>query len=738
MITLASLLALAWVSASAVTAARTDSLDGKVVIRRDEFGVPHIFAATVENGFYGLGYAQAEDILEPLLALILRGRGELATVRGATMVGSDIEQRLWQHTEAAKVGLGRLSPVLQRSYRSWVAGIQAFMVEHPNAVPAWAPRLEPWDAMVLTRSVLWSSYQAGMGVSDCRRGGVKLAAGIRAPSDDRMVASNEWVLAPWRTADNATIVLSDPHGGVDGRSFYEYRLHAGELESSGYAFGPLLLLAHNRSVSWGQTTGNADPADCFEVETDPKRPTRYLFDGKPQSMITRKVTVAVKGGKPITRTLEYTMHNGVMSPVVARAGTKAFVVSTTYMDSAATPAFDEEVFRLNLAKNVSEIKAAMATVGMYPQNVMFGDADGNLFYVRAGRPPIRPSGYDWRRPVPGNSSATAWKGRHSFDDLVQVTNPVQGYMQNNNIAPDMMVPNGPVSADRYPSYVFNDRPGRTNTRALRAIEALSRAYAFTMEDAIDLALDEKWYGSETWQRLLRDALASRTDWVKQRPTEWRDFADQLVRFDGRARATSAAALKFVLWQEGMATTVGEGLLAELDQIVTSGGGPSARLAQAVTEAIDSALVAIRRLKLSREPVLGDVFRIGPASKTWPMGGVSILPKHRSQCSVPIEWDRFCLVTLRAMTFGEPDSTGRRQAYLGSRVLRLVSLSKPIRAYTLHLYGQTSDSTSVHATDQLPLSSERRLKPEYFEADEIARHTASTKTLTVGPIHESKP
>src|SRR5262249_33738756 len=108
-------------------------------------------------------------------------------------------------------------------------------------------------------------------------------------------------------------------------------------------------------------------------------------------------------------------------------------------------------------------------------------------------------------------SATAWKGRHPLEDLVQVTNPPNGYLQNDNIAPDMMAADPPVSADRYPADVFNDRPGRTNTRALRAIEVLSRSYAFTMDDAVDLALDEKWYRSEDWQRLLREALAVRMD-----------------------------------------------------------------------------------------------------------------------------------------------------------------------------------------------------------------------------------
>jgi acyl-homoserine lactone acylase PvdQ len=43
--------------------------DGKeeVVIYRDDFGIPHIFATTDEGAAYALGYAQAEDRLEEVL-----------------------------------------------------------------------------------------------------------------------------------------------------------------------------------------------------------------------------------------------------------------------------------------------------------------------------------------------------------------------------------------------------------------------------------------------------------------------------------------------------------------------------------------------------------------------------------------------------------------------------------------------------------------------------------------------
>src|SRR2546426_1003727 len=168
----------------------------------------------------------------------------------------------------------------------------------------------------------------------------------------------------------------------------------------------------------GAARGGRDVADCYEIAGARPTPRRYLYDGKPTPIDARPVTVRVKGGAPVTRTLEYTRHNGVLSPVVARAGGKAYVVSTSFMHDAGL--FDEEVYRMNFARNVGEVKQAMKLLGMFPQNVMVGDAEGGSFYLRAGKTPRRPAGFDWKRPVPGNTSRSAWNGYHPLEDLVQL------------------------------------------------------------------------------------------------------------------------------------------------------------------------------------------------------------------------------------------------------------------------------------------------------------------------------
>ncbi len=703
-------------------------LVGQATIYRDDWGVPHIYAATESAGFYGLGYAQAEDQLESILRLFLIARGELARAVGKDALESDAAARQWMHAEEARAGFSRMSAALQQNYRAYAAGLQQYMTEHPTEVPSWAPHVQPWDPVAVSRAVLWLGYQAGDGLRDCQAGGIKLSAHLTASiTDRRQAASNEWVLAPWRTADQASIVLSDPHGGVDGSFVYEFRMHAGSLENAGYAMGAMPLLVHTRYVSWGMTTGAPDVSDCYEVDLDANNPRKYLFDGKPEEMKVRTDTIQLKDAPPVIRTFEYTMHNGVLSPVVARVPGKAYVVSTPYMHTAGV--FDEEVYRMNLAHSVGEVREAMKLLGMFPQNIMAGDAAGGSYYVRAGRAPKRPDGFNWTRPVPGNTSRTAWLGIHPLEDLVQIQNPEQGYMQNNNISPDRMMEGSPLTKDRYPTDVFNDVPGRVNSRARRAVDVLSKAYHFTVHDAVDLALDEQWIEVDLWKAALARALRQERSAVVARPPEFRRVADRLLRFDGQARAESMAALNWWYWRDALRPQETAALDSAIFDAPQNQPLP-AEVARTLLAALDSSITAMHAAYRTTDLALGEVFRIGRGGHSFPIGGISLAPPDLARCEGLASFERRCVMTLRAFTAGNPDSAGHRWVFLGSRLLRLAIFTTPIQSFTLHNFGQSERPTSPHFVDQTKLSSEHKLKPVYFEKSQLEGHIVSERTLDV--------
>src|SRR5438309_4602343 len=80
----------------------------EVIIYRDDFGIPNIYAATEEGAVYGMGYAQAEDRLEELLKQYRRAEGTMAQVFGPEFLQDDYRQRLWQHRAVAEANYPKL------------------------------------------------------------------------------------------------------------------------------------------------------------------------------------------------------------------------------------------------------------------------------------------------------------------------------------------------------------------------------------------------------------------------------------------------------------------------------------------------------------------------------------------------------------------------------------------------------------------------------------------------------
>jgi len=705
---------------SARTALADSPSKRTVTVFRDDWGVPHVYSDLEEDGFYGLGYAQAEDRLEGILRRFLEVRGESASVFGPQAVEEDFRNLQWMHLEEARSGFHRLEPQLQKDYRYFIAGIERYMKDNPTKVPKWAPPLEPALPVAFFDSAAWG-VNIMCGIEHCRAGGVTVALDEeqkRKIAGGLSVASNEWVVMPWRTAGHTVIQMADSHVPFDGElRAFEFRLHAGKLALSGFSGDGLVLpvTAHNANVAWGMTMGGPDVADCYAVLVDHDNPRRYRFDGEWREMTVRRFTVQIRGGAPVTRDFEYTHHNGVPCPVVARVGDTAYVISSPYMDQ--TGLLDEQLYRMNCSRNMGEFRQAMGLLGMFQQNIMAGSTEGHSLYVRAGRVPIRPKGYKSPgKPLPGNTSATLWRGIHPFEDLVVLEDPVSGYMTNDNISPDMMTEGRSVDASRYSAETFYDLPGFTNARGQRIIQVLSKTSAFSKDDALELALDEKWWGTKDWVEALRSTLTSRVGLDHNKTTAFRQFADRILNFDGFAHKESIGALNYLYWR--MALGESSAQAGQLSDAVTSHSDLSVVERGELIAGLETAITRLTAEHGTTEVQLGDVYRIGRGGESWPIGGVKFYPGGQE------------VTTLRAMLAGDPDSRGLRWVYAGQRQPVLSILTNPIQSFTSAPYGQSDNPESSHYSDQARLASERRLKPTYFNKVDLMNHISSKITLDV--------
>lgn len=703
----------------------------EVTLIRDDWGVPHIFAESEEAGFFALGYAMAEDRLHRLLGLVLFARGEMASRLGPKTLDADIRSRLWRHRDMALLGVAQLSPELKRNYEAFLEGIRAYAAESgvkPELAAA-ANALDVADLIAVVRAALYAGYQMQAALAECGVDGMAYSKGFlpyKANVEGR--ASNGWVVMPQRTADGALILGADPHVENDSGAYYEFHIDAGDLHSSGFALGPLLWQTHTESVAWAMTTGNPDYIDCYAIETRDGVPDTYVYGNEVRSIETRRETFLVAGGAPETRNLEYVQVNGLLAPVVARKGRTIYAAVAADMDRAGY--LHEEIYRMNLAADVAGVKAALATMSMLPQNLIVGDAKGRVLYVRAGRVPVRPEGFDWSKPVSGNTPASAWKGYRRLDELVQIADPPAGYLQNNNVAPDTMAPGFEDLVARYAPDVFFDAPGRRTTRGVRASVVLAGHPRMTLDDAMALAFDETWVSAPQWTGALRVALARFPDLAPEPDGEAANAVARLLTFDGVASAESEAAADLFFWH-----LVAQNSLAALkDRWFVEQPWEETRLTRPFATALLKALKTsvderLKRYGTARQR-LGDVMRIGKGDIDHPVGGVSLESSFAAPC---LELARpVCDRTMRAFGITPIGETGRFRVVRGSQAMRIVQFTNPIRAFSLYAFGASDDPEGPHFADQARLISEKRMKPAYFSRAELEGHIASEKTLSLPP------
>lgn len=101
-----------------------------MTIVRDNYGVPHVFADTAEELFYGYGYASAQDRLWQGELLRRLGTGTLAELIGPDGIGSDIQMRSLFGPAERRAALINTAPSrIVIALEAYVAGINAWIDE---------------------------------------------------------------------------------------------------------------------------------------------------------------------------------------------------------------------------------------------------------------------------------------------------------------------------------------------------------------------------------------------------------------------------------------------------------------------------------------------------------------------------------------------------------------------------------------------------------------------------------
>jgi acyl-homoserine-lactone acylase len=685
----------------------------EATIYRDEYGIPHVFSKTLEMASFAVGYAQAEDRLEELLKNYRRANGTMSEVFGPEFYRSDLIQRMWRHQALSREKYNEVSPKIRACIEAYQDGIKLFMKEHPEQVPQWAQEIHPWDVIALGRYIIWG-WPLGEAAADLQRAGIQ-------PDPAAYRGSNEMLIAPSRTAMNAPIAVIDPHlSWYDEFRFYEVRIYAGDYNVSGVSILgiPFPALGHSRYCSVAMTTGGPDTSDVFEEELNPSNPRQYRYDGQWRDMQIRKEKIGVKKGDSVGSQeveIEYTLHG----PVVAHKAGKAYSMAIPYANEIGLA---DQTYEMMMARNLDEMKRALAHLQLMSQNIMVGTVQGDIYYVRNGRVPIRAKTVDPGKPIPGNTSANEWQGIHPFSDLVQITNPKSGYMHNCNVTPAGMMKESPLTPDKFSErpYLYNaTEKAPRHQRAEMMTNLLDAATKVTLDQAIDIAFSPQVYHAEQWQARLKQA------WAKARSAPGPSAADdgvavdrgsdapgvyQLIQsWDRRSDADSEGALAFYAFKKSLPDEIGRAV--DVPPGVTD---------EQLTTAVSRAAAWLRSNFGSVNVPYGRYFRAGRrgGDRTWPVGGGSLSGGANN----------VGMATPRAITFLP---SGKEMVGAGGQTsTQIVVLTNPPKSYAIIPLGESDRRDSGHWDDQAEkLFSKSKAAPTYFlDRAELMKHVTVTKTL----------
>src|ERR1700724_4802608 len=99
------------------------AVGSKVEILRDRAGVPHVYASSTRDVYFGLGFAMAQDRLWQMDRLRRRALGRQAEILGPDYVQADLMHRAVGIPRIAHDEVDRLDESTRQSLDSCVGGI---------------------------------------------------------------------------------------------------------------------------------------------------------------------------------------------------------------------------------------------------------------------------------------------------------------------------------------------------------------------------------------------------------------------------------------------------------------------------------------------------------------------------------------------------------------------------------------------------------------------------------------
>ena len=443
-----------------------------IEIIRDNYGVPHIYAATDPEVAYGFAWAQAEDHFKLIQEGYLAGNGLLGKLIGLKGAGADFLTQLIQSEETVDKYYNTLDKKFIALAEAFAAGLNAYSKKHPEEILE--KKLFPLTVKKLLRYTqlqLFISNEADKLVSGIVNNSLSWPYKIEEDSK----GSNFIAVSRNRTGSDETFLAINTHQPLEGpTSWYEAHLVSKEgtnIIGAAFPGTPCILTGANEYLGWTHTVNYPDKADVFALQMHPKKKDVYLVDGKPYKLekFKAKLTVKFLG---INIPIKKKFYKSIYGPTLKN---KTGVYSVRTPSTTNITAI-EQWWKMNKATNFSEFYEALEMKALPGYNIGYADRNDTIFYISNGKIPIRAKGYDWTDVVPGNTKETLWDSYYDIKDLPQVVKPKSGFVYNANHSPfkSSSEADNPIAENFAKEINFETYDNNRSTRLLKLLEEEER------------------------------------------------------------------------------------------------------------------------------------------------------------------------------------------------------------------------------------------------------------------------
>ncbi|MEM9057642.1 MAG: penicillin acylase family protein, partial [Pseudomonadota bacterium] len=273
--------------------ARLEARAERVTIIRDDFGVPHVYAATDADAVFGLLFAQAEDDFPRIERNYLWAIGRLAEAEGEAALYSDLRARLYMSTAEAKAAYAAAPPWLQALCDAFADGLNHYLATHPHVSPKVLTRFEPWMPMYFFEGSIGGDIEqiplAGIKAFYGEQRSVDPAelAAARAPRDgfEAHQGSNGFAIAGRHTRSGDALLLINPHTTFYFRGEVHVVSEEGLNAYGAVTWGQFFVYqGFNEHTGWMHTSTHVDFLDEFVehvIEEDGRLLYRYGDETRP-------------------------------------------------------------------------------------------------------------------------------------------------------------------------------------------------------------------------------------------------------------------------------------------------------------------------------------------------------------------------------------------------------------------------------------------------------------------------